>query len=247
MSGSDIAIIVAAVLAGSLVKSITGMGLPLVAIPIMTLFVPVETAVAVIAIPNAAQNLVLVARHRASRHHTSHLALFCGVGIVGSILGSLTLGAVPDEVTKGALAAVVGAYLVVAIVHPDLEIGERTALTGTAPVGFVAGLFQGGIGISGPVVGTWHHGLRLTQDVFVFSVATVFLLTGTTQVVVLGARGLLDGRVTVGLLLTALVISTVPIGSRLRDRLSVEAFQRVVLAVLAVSCASIVVDLVASA
>jgi uncharacterized membrane protein YfcA len=55
MNGTDLAVVAVAVLVGAMVKSITGMGLPLVAIPIMTMFMPTETAVAVLAMPNVAQ------------------------------------------------------------------------------------------------------------------------------------------------------------------------------------------------
>lgn len=245
MSWEDIAIIVVAVLAGSFVKSITGMGLPLVAIPVMSLFVPTETAIVVMAIPNAAQNLVLAVRHRHVRHETNRLALFCGVGMVGALVGTITLGVVSENVTRLALVAVVAVYLVLSVTRPTFRVTDEMARQGTVPVAFLAGLFQGGIGISGPVVATWHHGLRLGRDAFVFSIATVFFLTGATQAAVLGVSGRLDGRLSVSLLLVVLVLTTVPIGGRLRDRISATSFERLVLGLLALSCASIAIDVAA--
>jgi uncharacterized membrane protein YfcA len=245
MSGTEIAIVVTAVLAGALVKSITGMGLPLVSIPIMALFVPTETAVVVIAIPNATQNLLLAVRHRDAPRESRHLAIFCASGVLGAAVGALSLGLVADRVTRLVLATMVATYVVTSLFAPRVRLGERGERYGTVPVGALAGLFQGGIGISGPVVASWHHGLRLSSDAFVFSVATVFLITGVTQAAVLAARGLFDGRILVSILLTALVLSTVPIGDRLRSRLTVDTFRRLVLVLLAGSCVALVADLVA--
>ena len=247
LTSIEIALVVAAVFAGALVKSVTGMGFPLVAIPVMTLFLPTPTAVAVIAIPNAIQNMILVGQYRAARDQTRHLPVFCAAGIGGAVLGAFALSTVPEVIVRGVLAAMLAAYLLTVVLTPELHIPDRAVRPWSIPVGFAAGVFQGGIGISGPVVGTWHHGLRLTQQGFVLSVATVFMLTGTTQATVLGIRGELDGRLLVALGLTAVMFATLPIGARLRERLSVERFRTAVLVLLAVSCASLVADLVGRA
>lgn len=240
----EIVLVVAAVFTGALVKSVTGMGFPLVAIPVMTLFLPTSTAVAVIAVPNALQNVILVVQYRHHGGETRHLASFCVAGVIGAVPGAFALSTVSEVLVRAALTAMLAVYLVTAVATPHLRIPDERVRPWSYPVGFVAGLFQGGIGISGPVVGTWHHGLRLTQDGFVLSVATVFALTGTTQTTVLGLRGELDGRILVSLGLTAVMFATLPIGARLRKRLSVDRFRTAVLVLLAVSCLSLVADLV---
>jgi uncharacterized membrane protein YfcA len=242
VSGAEIAIIVAAVLVGSLVKSITGMGLPLVAIPVLTLFVDAETAITVLAIPNAAQNVTLSVRHRDERHEIAGLTGFCVAGIGGAALGAIALGLLPEWVVQLALIAIVVAYLVTALSRPDLRIADATVRRFAAPVGFVAGIFQGGVGISGPIVATWHHAQRLGREAFVFAVATVFFISGTTQVVVFAAQGAFADRIGVSLALTAIVMATIPAGAWLRAHTSVATFQRLVLGLLAVSCVSLVVD-----
>jgi uncharacterized membrane protein YfcA len=247
LTTTEIVLVVAAVFGGALVKSVTGMGFPLVAIPIMTLFLPTPTAVAVIAVPNAIQNVILAVGHRGARAGTRHLIAFCSTGIVGAVIGAFALGTVDEVYLRLALTLMLGAYLVTVVATPDLEIPERRIATWTPPVGFVAGLFQGAIGISGPVVGTWHHGLRLTREAFVMSVATVFALTGTTQATVLGIRGELDGRLLVALGLTAVMLLTLPLGTRLRRSLSVEHFRNTVLVLLTLSWFTLVADLVGRA
>lgn len=242
----QICLVVAAVFAGAFVKSVTGMGFPLVAIPIMTLFLPTPTAVAVIALPNVVQNAVLVVQHRDAVTERRHLARFCGAGIVGAVVGAAALTTVPEIAVESVLVAMLLAYLVTVLRTPEFRITPERSGRWSAPVGFVSGLFQGGIGISGPAVGTWHHGLRLSQAGFMFSIATVFSLTGLAQVTVLGVRGALDGRWLVSIGLTGVMFVTLPLGTRLRRRLSAEAFRSLVLVVLAGSCLSLVVELVRS-
>ncbi|HUF97711.1 MAG TPA: sulfite exporter TauE/SafE family protein [Ilumatobacter sp.] len=243
MSGTDFAVVVAAVLVGALVKSVTGMGLPLVAIPIMTIFMPTETAVAVIALPNVAQNLTLVYRFREWRSAVRLLPAFCVAGVLGAVAGAFALDVVDERVLQVALLVMVSGYLISAMTHPDLAITDRAERIGTVPVGALAGLFQGAIGISGPVVGTWHHGLKLHRDAFVFSIATVFTLTGAAQAIVLGAQGKYADRWAAIAVVAVIVLVTVPVGSRLRTRLPVVWFHRLVLVLLGVSCISLVLEL----
>jgi uncharacterized membrane protein YfcA len=244
VTATQIVIVVVAVFVGALVKSVTGMGFPLVAIPVMSLFLPTPTAVAVIAIPNAVQNAILVVQHRRALNRTRSLAAFTTAGVGGAVLGASALGSVPETLIRGVLAGMLAIYLITAVTTPHLEIPARRVRPWSPPVGFVAGMFQGAIGISGPVVGTWHHGLRLGQEEFLVSVATVFMITGTTQVTVLGVRGELEGRLLVSLALAVVMLTTLPIGTLLRRHLSVERFRAAVLLLLTGSCLTLVVQLV---
>lgn len=240
----EIVLVVASVFAGALVKSVTGMGFPLVAIPVMTLFLPTPVAVAMIALPNIAQNVVLVVRHRSAWRRTRSVVVFCIAGVPGAVVGAIALGSVPEAAVRAVLVVALAAYLISTISTPDLVISEVRSARWSGPAGFLAGLFQGCIGISGPVVGTWYHGMRLGQEAFVLSVATVFSLTGIAQATVLGARGEFDGRLLVALGLTLVVFATVPMGEAIRRRISVERFRTVVLWLLAGSGASLAIDLV---
>ena len=64
MTTETIIIALIAMLAGSTIKSISGMGLPMVAIPVITIIEDVETAVAVIALPNLLINATMAWRAR---------------------------------------------------------------------------------------------------------------------------------------------------------------------------------------
>jgi uncharacterized membrane protein YfcA len=166
---TEIAVIVAAVLVGSLVKSVTGMGFPIIAVPIMSLYTGPATAIAVIAIPNAAQNLGIAWSHRRALPETKGLAVFCGVGVLGAVAGALTLGVVPEDLTSAVLVTAIAAWVFQALRRPDLVVPENRRAIVNPLAGALAGIFQGAAGISGPIVAAWHHGLRLSRNAFILS------------------------------------------------------------------------------
>lgn len=246
MSSTDLVIVVAAVLLGATIKSVTGMGLPIIAIPIISVVTDPELAVAVLAIPNTAQNLVMAYRHRQHVGDTVGLGRMVVAGIAGAALGAAALGVVPSEAVVAVLVVLVAAYLANAVRAPHVGLAPATARRWAPVAGFVSGVFQGGAGISGPIVGTWHHALRLPRGAFVVSVSTVFGVAGITQTAVFASTGLLDGRLGASILLTLVVLATIPVGRRLSERVSGPGFDRAVLGLLALSLVALTVDLITS-
>jgi len=245
MSGAEVAIVLAAVIVGALTKSITGMGFPLVAIPVISLFVSVQDAVVVVALPNVVLNLVLCLAVRSSWRETRDLPVLSVAGIVGAIAGTFVLVRVPEDLLVIALAAIVLGYVVFRVARPAASIEPSVATRWAGPVGAAAGVMQGAVGISGPIVSAWIHAYRLSRDAFVFSVTLMFLLSGATQLMVLVAEGEVRGsRVWLTLAALPIVLATVPIGARVRHRLPDGGFDRVVLGVLALSGVALVVQVV---
>jgi hypothetical protein len=91
VSASELAIVLGAVVLGSVVKAVTGMGLPLIAVPVAALFVDLVDAVVVIALPNVLANIVLGTREWDSRHETRDLPVLAVAGAVGAVFGTLAL------------------------------------------------------------------------------------------------------------------------------------------------------------
>lgn len=235
MSGTELAIVVAAVVVGSIVKAVTGMGLPLIAIPIAALFVDLQDAVVVIAFPNVLANLVLASRETRSWPETRDLPTLAASGVVGAVGGTLLLVNVPDWPLVIALVVAILAYVVTFFAKPDLRTSPATSKRWAPAVGLVAGGFQGAIGISGPIVGSWIHSYRLSRSAHILSVTALFLVTGATQLVVLVANGELNGRIGAMLLAIVPVLVSIPVGAHLRDRVSGRGFDLAIVAVLLVS------------
>jgi hypothetical protein len=242
LSGIEVAICLAAIVVGVLVKAVTGMGFPLVAIPVISVFVSVEDAVSVIALPNAVMNFSLCWRTRAEAGQTRDLPVLSIAGILGAVLGTSLLVRMPEQFLMVGLALIVFAYVGHSVRSPEASLSPATARIWSPGVGLAAGVMQGAVGISGPLVAAWIHAYRLPPNAFVFSVTLLFLLSGGTQLAVLLCNGMLAGtRLWIALAAIPLVLGSIPLGARLRDELDSERFDRAVLATLLLSGASLVV------
>lgn len=235
MSGGELAIVLVAVVIGATVKSVTGMGLPLITIPIASLFVDVDTAIVVIAFPNMLANAVLAGRERRSYPETRDLPVLAVAGVVGAVCGTLLLVNIPQTPLVIAVIVSIVGYIVLFFAHPELRTSPQRSRRLAPIVGGVAGVFQGAVGISGPIVGSWIHSYRLPRGAHILSVTTLFFITGTTQLIVLISTGELSGRVVATLLACIPVLASIPVGTRLRETLSGRGFDLTIMAMLGVS------------
>ncbi len=240
MSTGDLILIGLASLVGSFVKSVTGMGYPLLAVPFLSLFIGVQEAVVVLAFPNTMANLLINIDARESRHETSDLGILGSTMMIGSVFGVLLLVHLPETPLLIALIVTIVMFVVHYFRAPDRLMDPKTAHRWSPPVGIVAGLMQGAIGISGPIVAMWIHGYRLQKNAYVYSVTMLFLLAGSAQLVMLAITGefTTDRLAAVGVAFVT-ALSVVPIGTRMRGRLAGQIFERLIVALLIVSALSL--------
>ena len=204
MSGTELAIVLVAVVIGAIAKAVTGMGLPLIVIPIASLFIDVNDAIVVIAFPNLLANAYLAGRERTSYNETRDLPTLAIAGVIGAVAGTLLLVNIPERPLVIAVIVAIVGYVVLFFAHPELRIGPERSKRFAPAVGGIAGVFQGAVGISGPIVGSWIHSYRLPRGAHIFSVTSLFFITGLAQLIVLIATGELSGRVVATLLSTKL-------------------------------------------
>jgi uncharacterized membrane protein YfcA len=241
----DLVVIVAAIAVGAFIKGATGGGLPQIAIPVMAVFLGVEHAVVIMAIPGVVANGLLVWSHRGEARQTRHLPGMLAAGVVGAVIGTVLLDSLDGRVLSAVLAAVIVGYIVVAIAHPGFTLPERITRIASPPVGLAAGGLQGATGISGPLLTTYLHGFGLPPRAYVFALASLFFVFSSVQAATLGVVGLYTGpRVLESLLALLPILVALPLGSRAARRLSRETFQRVVLVLLAASVVSLIHDVV---
>lgn len=230
-----------AVVIGSVIKAVTGMGLPLIAIPIAALFVDLDDAVVTLAFPNVLANGVLAYRERSHVGETRDLPVLAVAGVAGAIVGAVAFVRLPDEPLVILLIVSIVIYVVAFFAKPDLRTGPERSRQLAPVVGSVAGAFQGAIGISGPVVGSWIHSYRLGRGAHILSVTSLFLVSGATQFVVFAVTGELSGRIVAMLLACVPVLASIPVGTWLRGRVSPRGFDLAVIAMLIVSVGALAV------
>ncbi len=246
MSAAELALALVVISIASAIKAITGTGFPLMVIPVLSLVLPLETVVAIVALPNAVANVALVGRERSSWPATRDLPTLLGFGFLGAIGGVFILVSVPERALSAVLAVLVVVFVANSLWRPEFAIAPTWGRKLSPVVGPAAGLSQGALGISGPIVVPWIHSYRLPRDAQVLSVAAIYLLAGLAQVAALALSGEYDAeRLGLGLAAIVPTLAAIPIGARYRDRLGRAAFDRAVLAVIAVSGVSILVRAIA--
>lgn len=231
----EILILIVVVLLGFFAKGVTGIGAPLLIVPIMAGFTGLEFAVAVIAIPTVVANTWLLWRTRGSvREVAWFLWPLLVAGAVGTVMGSWILVNLDDRIMTVTLAVIVLSYIAWSMANRDFELSDVWARRLSAPAGLFAGVLQGGTGASGPIVATYVHALNLERAAFVLAVTIPFQVLGTVQLVSLAAFGGYNReRLVAGLIATVPAMVAMGPAMGLGDKLSKATFRNVVLALLA--------------
>lgn len=241
MSETDLLVIAVASLVGSFVKSVTGMGYPLIAIPLLTLFLGIESAVVIIAVPNLVLNGLLNRGVREEHTRSRDLPVLLVTSILGAYLGTLVLVEAPEKPLLLGLALSVFIFVLQRLRNPELHLGTETTRRWAPVAGAFAGFSHGAVGVSGPIVAMWFHGYRLPKDTYVYCVTALFFVSGATQLVVLLLRGEFGHDEVVGSLVAMVAtLSMIPIGTRMRSRIHGELFERLILVLLLFSGVSLV-------
>jgi len=245
----DVAPVLAIVVAlglGGVVKGVTGMGLPLVAIPVLAGFVGVPHAIAIMTLPILFTNAWQIATLRRAAGGLAFLAPMLVAGAVGVGLGTFLLVSLDEAMLSLTLAAMLVAYVALRLVHPEFRVGARAARVAAAPVGLAAGVLQGATGVSAPIGVTFIHAMRFDRDTHVFAVSAMFGMFAVAQTAAIAYAGLLTGpRLVESAIALAPAAIAMGLGQRLARRFSRETFDRLILALLAVTAMKMVYDALA--
>ncbi len=92
--------VLAAISLGGLLKGMTGLGLPLFAVPALAAITSVEDAVVLMVFPSVGANLWLVINHRRYRNLLREHLPFLVTGFIGGLLGTGLLVLISDRVQQ---------------------------------------------------------------------------------------------------------------------------------------------------
>jgi hypothetical protein len=236
MSDFELIIILTVALGGGgLVKGVTGMGLPLVAIPILAAFLGIAHAVAIVMMPILATNAWQLWQLRDELKRLRFLGPMLAAGSVGVFVGVWVLTTVPERALSVVLAVILFLYIGLRLAKPDFRIRERLGYLLAAPAGFVAGVLQGATGISSPVGVTFIHALREPRRAHIAAVSAMFLVFVIFHIPALLIAGIFTFERFVQSTFAILpAAAAMPLGTYLSSRLSQKAFDGIILALLAI-------------
>lgn len=220
--------ILATIAIGAFMKGITGLGLPVFAIPTLAIFVPVDTAVVIMAAPTLVANLWLVFRYREKLSVMGKHRVFLALGFVGALSGTVLLANIDDALIRMVLASWLGLYLIQHFTGraKSAIFSGRAGLAG--PLGFAAGSFQGATGLSAPVIAPYYHAHGLTLSDYTFAVAFTFALLALGQLSAMTTTRLMTETLAGhSVLATATTMVFMPLGVQFAKHVARATFDRI--------------------
>jgi len=228
----EILAIVLAMGFGAVVKSVTGLGLPPVAIPVLAAFVGVEEAVIIMALPSAITNVYQAWNNRTSWSLTRYLPSMLALCVVASIVGTWVFISVDVRVIAVLVASIVFWYAITLLRDPEFALPEKGARRAAGPVAVFGGLLQGSTGMSGSIFAPFLHSLRLPRPAFMLSISLLFCVSSFGQLGGLIALGSYTWELLVqSVLATTLVLVVMAVATPRLVGIRTRTFDRVVMTV----------------
>ena len=240
MGALDLVILVLGLAVAGAAKGISGMGLPLIATPILAGVFGPRMAVTIVTIPIFVANTLLVIQGFRSRELLRGIIRLLAASVVGTAIGTLLLA----QLDQRTFAILIATMVLIFLARGDRLLGDdpselRARILGPL-VCFVGGVLQGTTSIASPLVGSYFHAQRLRPAEFVFVLASIFELNSIVQLVGYSLQGLYTPEVvTLGLLGLVPTLLAMMVGIWARGRLDALVFRRLIVALLVLSVANL--------
>lgn len=245
MDPQTLAIAALGIALGGFLKGATGAGAPVVGVPVMAVVYDVQTAVAIFSVLNLWSNIWQSWAYRTEAPDRAFVWRFAVTGALGAMVGSFLLAWLPTEVPMAGLAAIVFAYIGLRLARPDWQLARDTGRKMVDSLGFVGGVMQGAGGVSAPVSVTYLNAMRLPRAEFIGTISVYFMSMSVLQIPALAGLGILTwDRFLASFVAAIPLFGAIPLGSWAAKHLSKQAFDRMILWLLAAIAVKLLWDAV---
>ena len=221
--------IVSIMLFAGLVHGTLGLGFPMVATPMLAVFFDVRTAILITLLPTVAVNVMSIWNSRNSLEHLKQFSPLVGFVLPGSLVGAYILVSSDPSPFRLALAALILLYLWTNISGrlPRQWLANNLVIA-MVLFGFVAGLSGGTTNVMVAILIIFFLSLEVPRASMVPVLNACFLTGKISQIAVLSMAGLVTVTLvyeTVPLALAA--ISALLFGQRIREKIAVDVYRRI--------------------
>jgi uncharacterized membrane protein YfcA len=233
MSVEHLALVGLAFILGGIFKGATGIGAPLIAIPLMALLVDVPFAVAVFLVPNIISNAWQSWRFRLSKPEGSFSTKFALSGMLGACVGTVVLAKFSGEALITSIALLILLYVAFRLSNPNWSLSWNLANRLVMPVGGIGGFFQGSTGLSAPVSVTYMSAISLKREEFIFTMSLYFFAMTLVQIPIQVFLGIMTlERFLYGLAAVVPLFIGLSIGGYLGSKISKSTFDKIIVVLL---------------
>lgn len=229
------AMVFVAIAIGAFLKGITGLGLPVVALPVLSYFLGLPHAISVLMLPILITNLHQSVQTRDAWREAEFLWPGLLTGAVGLSAGTWILNVMdPNRLNLG-LGLMLFLYIGLRLFSPQFAFADKTAGRFAPLAGFLGGFAQGSTGLCAAVIVPFLQSTRMSRTAIVFTISTVFLIFSIFQFVTFLVAGLIKPSFLVESALALIPVAIfMPLGGWLSPRLPKKIFDRIFLVVLTV-------------
>ncbi|MBK19776.1 MAG: hypothetical protein CMM52_13160 [Rhodospirillaceae bacterium] len=164
---------------GGIVKGITGMGLPLTSIALMSVVLDLQVAIPLLVIPIIATNILQAFQGEHFKELMRKFWFMLLTAAVGVFAGTYALYRIDSSYLLIALGVIVVLYSINNLGSVRLNCSEKSIPVLSPIVGFLSGLLAGTTGSIGIPVVIYFQALGMTKNLFVQALGIQFLFTGT--------------------------------------------------------------------
>ena len=233
-------------LAGSTVKGVAGIGLPLVAVPLLTVLVNLKTAVTMTTVPIIGSNFVQSIqggrfRHLVKRFWTLLVPLFVAI-----IVGTRLLVVLPERVLDLVIGIAIISIPLVLHFSPNIRVTRAHERWANPLIGIGSGLLGGISTFYGPPIMLYVFGMRLPKDEFIPTISLMYTVAGVGMLF-----GIYANRVAtlseIGVAFLMLIPTAIGmwVGRFIRVQLSERRFQQLIVAIYVITGVTFLVDALA--
>ncbi len=213
--------------AGAFLQGITGFGSGLVAVPLLSLFIPLTLLTPMLSLINVALAVYLAGllRHYLALKRWGPLFI---AGIAGTLIGNFALHHLPLATLQLGMAIFVITAGLLFWFGIQLKLpAQRPQQTG---IGLLSGFANGALTLGGPPVVLFLTANRLARSEFRATLAVFFLALGLTNVVSFSLQGRYASVDPLAMLVLVIgALTGAYIGHRLSGKLSEQGFRRLTL------------------
>ncbi|MGI4814189.1 MAG: TSUP family transporter [Janthinobacterium lividum] len=223
--------IIAALVVGGMVKGIVSIGVPLVAMPILSQFMPIQQAVLLLSMPIILGNIPQALEGGQMRETVRRIAAPLVGTVLGNIVGVMVLVSLSPHLAQAAAGALLIFASLLLLAAPKLTLSPTWA----KPIGFVLGfgaaLMESIASIPGPLLAMYLIASGATGKVFTKQIAIILVVSIISLIAAFGGSGhhATAADLLISVAASIPVVAGILLVRPLRDKLPPTAFRVVVL------------------
>jgi uncharacterized protein len=228
MSLLEIVVIAVAFVVAGVAKGAIGMGMPPIAIGLMTFAVPLESAIAIMVVPTMVTNVWQAIYGGGFKPLIRRFGTMAATAMIGILAVGLLLSDLGSPRTAGWVGVLLVLYSIIALTPYRPRVPRRAEAWANPLIGLASGAVAGSTGVAAVPFLPYMQSLELDRHELVQALGIMFLFITGMLAVSLGLHGAYHLTTSAaGVAAIAPTMIGVWLGQKARRRLSPETFRRI--------------------